>query len=412
MKKHWYDKLHEKIATSAIKKQETRADVERWKNYIAKFEEPQNNIERSFLRYKCRMYYFSTSKRLIFNILGLGAMLPELFYVLTAKPSKAIPEKGLAVVERARDIPDCKDIMPDIGQEYKKVVFIDNFDKKFAPLSREARSILLKCFRAHPLQFFYLYFVYMELATHSHIILKYNPEAGYVYINERNIASPLITELYEKSGRKFCSFMHGEYKLQLIMAFMKFSKYYVWDPSYIRMFAEDLRCQIGAYVVYTPGKLKKKWHLEEIEPKYFCTYYFSGESDASVLKIAELFRELEKRGKKCCVRPHPRNLLHRQLLEKSFQNTSIPIENAKEISLMDSLGSTNYVVGLQSTVLSEAYAEGKTIVLDDVSDPENFELLKLQKFNVFSMKHLLLSELLAQAGIGQNAGPGAGMPEL
>lgn len=236
----------------------------------------------------------------------------------------------------------------------------------------------------------------MELATHSHILINYNPEVVFVYINERNIASPVLTSMYENESRELCSFMHGEYPLQLIMAFMSFSKYYVWDDSYINMFRNDLRCQIKEYVVYTPKKLRKKWDLENNVPTYFCTYYFSGESEESVIKVAEALLKFHKKGKQCSVRPHPRDLLHRKLLEETFKGTDICIENALEFPLKDSLGRTEYVVGLQSTVLSEAFIEGKQIVLDDFSDGEHFDILQMQKFNVLNKPHLLFSELINQ----------------
>ena len=224
----------------------------------------------------------------------------------------------------------------------------------------------------------------LMIATHSHILLNYNPESVFVYINERNIASPILTKMYEDEGRSFCSFMHGEYALQLIMAFMSFSKYYVWDKSYIEMFKEDLRCNIGEYIVYTPKKLQKKWHLEDTIPTYFCTYYFSGESKESVIKVAEALIRLNNHGKRCSVRLHPRYLLHKKLLEDTIAETDISIENAYELSIKDSLARTKYVVSLKSTVF------------DDISDKEHFDILSMQKFNVFNKPHLLFSELIRQ----------------
>ena len=395
--KPWYDRLHERFVITSIKKRNTIEDIHKWRNYIATFPEPKNAIQASYARYKCRMYHFSRIKKFIMNAFGFVALFVELFYIFTAKEHEHELIKGRAVIERARDIPDYSDIVPEeILNEFKRLEVIDNFNKKFAPLCKTARRWLLQCVRAHPFDFFYIYFVYMELATHSHILLNYNPESVFVYINERNSASPILTKMYEDEGRSFCSFMHGEYALQLIMAFMSFSKYYVWDKSYIEMFKEDLRCNIGEYIVYTPKKLQKKWHLEDTIPTYFCTYYFSGESKESVIKVAEALIRLNNHGKRCSVRLHPRYLLHKKLLEDTIAETDISIENAYELSIKDSLARTKYVVSLKSTVLSEAHVEGREIVLDDISDKEHFDILSMQKFNVFNKPHLLFSELIRQ----------------
>ena len=393
--KPWYDRLHEKFASTSIHKEESTDDIRKWRKYINHFDPPADNIELSYIRYLCRMYCFSFPKKLVMNLFGLAALPIELYFILTARDSNHVPRKNYAVIERARDIPDYSDVVPEmIFDEYRNIETINNYNNKFGKLNKRAKKKLLHCMKTHPLSFFYIYFVYMELVTHSYIIDNYNPETTFVYINERNIASPIITELYEDEGRRFCSFMHGEYPLQLMTAFMKFSEYYVWDNTYIDMFQNDLHCDIETYHVYVPKKLQKKWELEKYIPEYDFTYYFSGESSESVRKVAELFIKLNSQGKKCSVRPHPRDMLHRKLLEDTFKNTDIPIEDATSLSLHDSLARTKYVIGLQSTVLSEAYVEGKQIVLDDISDTEHYELLKAQKFIMFSKKHKLFSEII------------------
>jgi len=398
MKKNLVDRLHEKFATSSLSVSETTEDIERWKNYLKSLGKPKDCFDLSYNKYLCRMYYFSTPKKIFVNTLGFGAFFVELLCLLFSNRKLNAPRTGVAVLEKSRDVPEYDSIAPQaLFMEFKNVEVIENHNEKFGLLCREARKYFLKNLKLHPFSFFYNYFVYMELVTHSKILLGNNPQTTIVYVNERNVASPIITELYHSQGRQLYSFMHGEYPLQLVCSFMRFSRYYIWDDTYIKMFAEDLNCKIDEYVVYTPLKLKKKWNLESEEPTYYCTYYFSGESDESVIKVAQELKRLNEIGKKCSVRPHPRNLLHKKLLEESFSGTNIPIENANEFPLKDSLARTKYVVGLQSTVLSEAYAEGKEIVLDDISDKKHFEMLRAQQFNVYNKPHLLFSELIERA---------------
>ena len=72
------------------------------------------------------------------------------------------------------------------------------------------------------------------------------------------------------------------------------------------------------------------------------------------------------------------------------------IENPKEISIKESLSRTKYAVGLATTVLSEAYFEGRTVVIDDISSKEKFDNLERRNFICLRRPHFLLSELMAE----------------
>ncbi len=385
------DRLHERFSDKEINKVDEIPDIGEWEHFLDCLPIPEDSIDMAFNKYLCRMHYFPWNKRLFMNILGLGAFPIELFYLARSNQSIKAMNRGKAILEKSRDVPAFKDIFPEEIYEEYDVKTIENFNKKFGILCKEARTFLFKCIKRHPFDFFFIYFVYMELAAHSYFLLKYNPEATIVYVNERNIASPIITELYEKDGRKLISFMHGEYLLQLVQGFMKFSRYYIWDKSYVDMF-KWLKCDIEEYVVYTPGKLRKKWNLEDHETPYYCTYYLSGQSKESIKRLGSILEKFEKQGKRCKVRPHPRDIQYVEEILETFKN--ITIEDSGKISLKDSLENTQYVIGLNTTVLLEAYVEGKKIVIDDVSDKKHFMDAKRRGAVAFRKEYRLLSELL------------------
>ena len=187
--------------------------------------------------------------------------------------------------------------------------------------------------------------------------------------------------------------MHGEYLLQLIQAYSHFSEYYVWDEIYIEMFRDRLKCKTQAYKVYTPAKLLPKWKLNEIEPDHFFTYYFSGESEITVKKLSGIVHELNAAGIVCKVRPHPR-YSHYEYIKRCF--TEDEIENPLVVSLQESFGKTKYVVGLSTTVLTEAYNEGKIVVIDDITNRSQFINLADRYSISLKRKHILLSELLGK----------------
>ena len=386
------DRLHEKFSASEICNPDVIPDVHEWDRFLNNLPKAKDCIDSSFNKYLCRMKYFPWYKKLIANIFGVCVLPVEIFFLFKSnKAIEKIPNKRTAVLEKSRDVPDYKDIFPTELYDKYNVTVAENFNKKFGILCREARKLLLKCIKRHPFHFFYIYFIYMELAAHSHFLLTYNPEAVIVYVNERNVAGSVITELYEGNGRKFISFMHGEYLMQLVQGFMAFSQYYIWDKLYIDMF-KRLKCDIGEYIVYTPGKLERKWDIETSDPPFYCTYYLSGQSKESILRLGSILEGLEAQGKRCKVRLHPRTLQNVKEELKAFKN--LTIEDPIHLSLKESLETTQYVVGLNTTVLSEAYIEGKQIVIDDVSDPKRFKDAEERGSAAFSKEHLLLSELL------------------
>lgn len=388
----WVDKFHEKFAASSINGNDLVPDIAAWKAFLGSLKKSDDPIDIAYNKYLCRMHLFSKPKRLFMNLLGLGATVVELVYLLRGNRSLQPKRSGVAVLEKSRAVPNFSDIVPEqIYTDYETVTVSENFNSKFGTLCKEAKAWFFKSVKRHPFSFFFNYLVYVELAAHSHFLLEYNPEATVVYVNERNVASAIITALYEQSGRKFISFMHGEYLLQLVQGYMGFSEYYVWDDFYVDMFQNDLNCHIKEYRVYTPKKLQKKWDFTGIEPEYFCTYYFSGESAQTVINLAAILSEFEAKGKKCKVRPHPRNVVHFKEILSNF--AGVVIEDSREIPLRDSLAQTEYVVGLTSTVLSEAVIEGKKIVVDDLSDPAQFASLSDRRSAVLNREHILLSDL-------------------
>ena len=385
------DRLHEKFSDKEINKADIIPDIQEWKLFLNNLPEAKDSIDAAFNKYQCRMHYFPWYKRLLVNFLGLCVLPVEIFFMVKSNQPVSKMNKGTAILEKSRDVPVYEDTFPkELYNEYN-IIVVENFNKKFDILCKEARKILIKCIKRHPFNFFFIYFVYMELAAHSHFLLKYNPEATIVYVNERNIASPVITRLYENDGRKLISFMHGEYLLQLVQGFMTFSRYYILDKSYENMF-KWLKCNMGQYIVYTPGKLQKKWKFDGNVTKFYCTYYLSGQSKESILCLGSILEKFEAQGKKCKVRPHPRDIQYTKEILTSFRN--ITIEDANKVSLKESLENTKYVIGLNTTVLSEAYVEGKQIVIDDLSDRGRFLDAKRRGAIAFKKEHLLLSELL------------------
>ena len=231
--------------------------------------------------------------------------------------------------------------------------------------------------------------VLQKLGLFSNYLECYQPKAIAFYSCEREFSGPLQAMLCEKSGAEYISFMHGDYLSTLSFAFQRYSVYYVWDESYIKMF-QDLKCS-SPMPVYRPKKLKGiATVLKEEECEFFATYYFSDETRDEATKIHEVFEKFEKHGLRTKVRPHPR-FSDLEMLKEVF--CDIEIENPSECGLGESITKTLYTVGLNTTVLSEAFFSGKKVVMDDVSNIEAFNGLAERGYVMINRPHILLSEL-------------------
>ena len=69
-------------------------------------------------------------------------------------------------------------------------------------------------------------------------------------------------------------------------------------------------------------------------------------------------------------------------------------ENPKDISIFDSINKTDKIVSRFSTVLFQAYSMNKKIVIDNVSDIEQYNKLKEVGYIMIEKEHELLSDIL------------------
>lgn len=394
------NKVYSLIASDSIHLKKGENDVKAWEEFINSLPDRNDSVSKAHNKYMCRMYFFSQPKQIALNILGLMCMVIDFTCLLFSTWERSREINDIIVLERNSDV-DFKDVIPlTIADGYSEMKIVDNIDIKFGAVSKESRRYVLQCIKKYPFQFFFHFLIYKELLTHDHLINQYMPRAVAVYVNERNVASPILKEVYTTSKRRFISFMHGEYLLNLIQGYMAFTDYYVWDEAYIDSFAAFLKCDIDQYHIYTPQKLNKKWNLELVDPQYSFTYYFSNERKTELAVIAKLFSALNDKGIKCKVRPHPRFM--QNISEMADKFGAVLIEDPHAVSLETSLANTEYAVGLATTVLSEAEAEGRKIVIDDVSNHALFEDLRNRRYRILSHEHLLLSELIKPFGIDKN----------
>ncbi len=383
--------MYSRFVIGDIKDTDTEPDVSEWDSFLASLPAPADCVDAAYNKYLCRMRYFSAPKGFLVNCASGLALLPALLRSMRGRGALASAQDGKLVVERIEQI-GLDDILPGaLREDYGDVIVVAGVREMPGRMCDEAAALFWRAWRRHPFSPYFLLYVLKELSRHSSLLLDYNPQAVAVYVNERNLATPILRELYEQGGRKIVSFMHGHYLLDLIQAYSWFSEFYVWDERYTSMFADRLKFNVGRYVVYTPEKLSKKWRLEDVEPAYDFTYYFCAEKESSIPLIESVLSELVRRGARVKVRPHPR-YSHNDVIRQVF--AAYDYEEPASVSMEESLGGTRYAIGLQTTVLYEAQVEGRGVVVDDVGNPQKFANLANRMSLILDSEHLLLSQVV------------------
>lgn len=386
--------LYRRLSAADILDESSGGGVAGWQNYIHSLSQPKDCVDLSFCKYKCRMRHFSFGKRVILTLASIPMLM--LLAVKRGRATGSVPDvpTSTLLLEESPLI-SSEDIFPEaLKEDYSEMVAILRSGRPQAPFTSTARSLYRRARRSHPLSFHYGFWVAKELSIYSGYLIDYSPRAIAVYDAERNVALPVITELCERHGCKFISFMHGEYPYESIQAFMGFSKYYVWDEHYVRLFRDDLRCKIGSYEVYIPPKYRKAHVLPGRESKvdHDFTYYLSGEKAESFPSIAATLLALQAKGYRCAVRFHPR-CSDRLAVFEGFEG--LCIEDPNETSMEESLRSTLRVVGVFSTALLEAWACGVDVVVDDISDPDLYRYLIERQGAILCRRHKLMSEFFS-----------------
>lgn len=383
-----YVKLNKKLLFNTNKHYHTRKEQD---EFLERFNESDDYYKNSFNKYKCICYYhYNMVSRALYNFCAMFLLLP-LYIYFNRRHLQMCSKNDKLLVVRKRQLIRINDIFPsELKSKYHVEEFDVNINKIY--LDSDANKVLWESVKLHPFSFYYLFVVMERLAIQSTIIHIKNPSMICNYVCEREFADPILTYYSSKYNIKYDGFMHGDYRFEVDHAFMKYDCYWVWDEHYIMMF-KNLKCN-QTMKIYTPQKympmdIKVR---DENECPYYFTYYLSGEeNEESLDKIKNIFDIFRDLGKECKIRPHPvhSNYEHISLLFGDYF-----VEDVRYYSLEKSVEDTFFVVALNSTVLSQAYRSGKTIVIDDVSDKDTYKELLEKDYISYKQARYLLSGFL------------------
>lgn len=359
-------------------------DLYKQKRYLSKFPEPKNDFERSFYQYKCQMFLKGKFKAFIYQFVSFfGLVWFLLIFRIKEKDylnNYKAGEKAVFFGSRG----NFTNISKDLAKRYNKIELDDSllslYDKRSRKFFKES---LLK---RYPFSYHFLLKNLVKMTYYSDVLNRYNPKAILV-CDELSFTSSFLTAYCEYLGVVQINSMHGEKLFNIRDAFFHYDCCYVWDEFYIGLFKE-LRTTEGQFKISLPECILFK---QKDVPKVFdFTYYLQGEDDKDVKTIGNHLKRLQEKGFKVTFREHP---LYRRGNIKDLI-PGIEGEENSEILIQESILRTRHAVARYSTVLYQAYLNGVTPVLDDITDREFYQRLLRLDYIMINRKHEVLTKYI------------------
>lgn len=365
----------------SIKNREAfNSSVEKQTEFLNSLSKATTDVERSFNQYLCQMYSKKTIVVKTTNFLAglLSAVFCECYKY--KKVTDTIPADAVY-------LPDGKplNIIPhSLKKEFRNMVTEKNISYALNKTDIAYFRDIKKKYAKYSL---FLFKSIVKMARYRYLIEKHQPKA-LIVCNEYSFTSSLMREFCANNGVELINIMHGEKFFDIKDAYFHFDRCYVWDKYYVNLF-RNLYAEEQQFIIELPDSMKVD-HAIPIKKTVDYTYYLQDEDGKKLDLIFNSLFILIDDSKIVAIRPHPRysNLDHINRKAKGL----IEIEDAQNMSIQMSLARTRNAISLCSTVLNQAYYNEISVVIDDITRPDEFEFLKEAKYIMFNKKHKLLSD--------------------
>ena len=354
------------------------------KKYINQLENSNDLIERSYLQYQCQMYIQGRIFKYMTNIAS-WILYPMIIYKV--KHSKI--HKNNTQYEA---VFNCYDIDVEILPDSLKTKYISIFYNKEMNgyyVDKELMEFINSRLKKYKFsRYFYLKTI-MKLSYYNYLINVYSCEAIIGYC-EFSFTSSTLTEYCHYLDKKHINVMHGEKNFDIINSFSSFDDFYVWADFYRDLF-NSLKIQSN-YIIEIPPAIM--WKETESDEYLDYTYYLTNPPIDALTNIINILTDLNKKGYKISIRPHPRYTNIEEL--RTICPTNIEIEDNKNLSIKESLKRTKSVISDFSTVLIQGLFANKKVIIDDISDPKiYFQMVDLKYGIVYKRNNYIkLSDFL------------------
>lgn len=357
-------------------------DVDKQRKYIEKLGNPRDEIERSYFQYKCQMQFNGKGITFLLNLVSFPVAIIYWFKYGKNGQVNQMEPKSLVFFRDGKP----ENILPkSLKNKYDT---IESNPVEGTLLTEKDKKFIKKIIYRYPFSWQFILKCLIKIGRYSFAIEEYSPEAIAVCA-EYSFTSSVLTAYCKQRNIKHIDVMHGEKMYYMRDSFFKFDECYIWDEYYGKVLT-SMKADRNQFVVEVPASLKFDEELPRIQ-KYDYTYYLGAESEDVLKKIAKILEKLYKNGKRISIRPHPR-YSNMDLVKKIFAFANV--EDTKKISIEQSLLQSGAAISLYSTVLNQALCNSIPVIIDDMSNPVNFNKLRELGYICLYKEHELLSNVM------------------
>lgn len=320
---------------------------------------PRDLYERSYYQYVCQKK--ANSSNTMFKLFYLLLNIPAFFVIvfLLIKPFK-LPIKTASNNEiDAVCMFDekLKDRIPvELSGKYNNLIFAKNTR---CVLIKKDKKLLLKLWKKYPISFNFLLKNMLKIGEYRFCLCRFNSIKTFITASEYSYTSSFMTEFCNKNNVKHINVMHGESVFELTKTFFCYDECYVWDEFYITLYSSMGACK-KQFIVAIPPCLK--FADVDASQRVQYKYYMQSQTKTQMAKIKSI---LEKITDNYMVRPHPLYTDIRSLKE-IFDEQRI---ESCDIPISESIMENRYIMAWDSTVLLQGYLNGKSTIIDDITNP-------------------------------------------
>lgn len=369
---------------------ENELDYNEQLQILNSIKEPLNDFERTYYQNYCQMKRANLFFKLGINLISMITFpFFAFFYLIKGTISKTYhsPNEDCILFLSCSN---GKAIYPkELEEVYSNVVEVDFLQDKMLKLSD--LFFALRFVVKYPFSAWLSLRILYRVAVYRYVINKHNPNA-IVRTMETSPSSSVLTYYCELNNIEHINILSGERFFEISTSFVHFHKFYVWDEHYIKIFMKLRADKQTNFIIHTPNALKIDLYKNRIENKIVdFTYYLGVFTEKEIEKISDIVEKISSLGYSIRLRPHLRwtdmNLLRKYISEYY-------IEDNNEMSIEESIASTNVVIGVSTTVLLQSLKSGREIMIDDVVYLNTYNNLKKKDYIVYSKPHIRLSDFI------------------
>lgn len=333
--------------------------------YMNSLGTPEDDIDRGYKQYLCqKQLVLPKWKRGLFNSVGAVALPFVVFYYIVKR----------LFVRREEHI-DClieKKGMPEVVPTEVREKYHPSEDYVMGTsLGYNDLNFVWHLMDKAPWQPYFVFKAMMNVAQYSHLIYKYSPHAM-IKFGEFSFSGTVQTAFCHKKGVRHVDVMHGEKLFYIRDAFFHFDETYVWSEHYVKLLT-SLKAEPTQFRIAVPPSLKidsEEYKNDSVYADY--KYYLAGYTEEVVRNIVQSMAFAKQEGKTVKYRPHPR-YSDISLLRKYVTDNEIEMPCA--VNIQESISNMDCAVGSYTTVMVQAYFSGKKVMMDDVTEKQQYDKL-------------------------------------